>query len=563
MATLSEALAMAAQHYRAGNHAEAERIYRKILEVDPTQADAWHICGIIAHLRGDHAEARKRIEQAIAVRGTVAAFHFNLGVILKSLQLPREAVASFQRALQLQPNYAEAYYNLGVVLSDLQQLPEAVHCYQQAIQLNPNFSEAYFNLGTLLSESQRFEEALKLYQRAIQANPHDAESFNNLGSAYKELGQLEEAYNAFDKAVELNPHYSIAKFNLGVIHMVRGEYDHALQSFQRLIAVEPNAPDWHLYAGMVLLMQGRLAEGWSEYEWRLQNKIYGTNIQQYQKPCWQGEPLGGKTILLHAEQGLGDSIQFIRYAALLKQAGAHMLFHVSRALQPLLSRYAAIDRIVPEGEPLPAYDYFIPLLSVPQRLHTTLETIPHSVPYLSAAPNLIEAWRERLQTYTGFRVGINWRGGQGIPAWQLRDLPLELFAPLSQLPNVHLISLQKGDTPRDEAAARRNIPLIDFGDEVDQEHGAFMDTAAIMKNLDLVITSDTSTAHLAGALGVPVWVALPFSADWRWLLNREDSPWYPTMRLLRQTQRGEWVDVFERIKFALRETMTRSAHSKD
>jgi tetratricopeptide (TPR) repeat protein len=518
MATISEALAKALQFHRAGELVAAQRIYAQILAVDGEQADALQLSGLIAHQQGQSARAVELMQRAIAVRGTDPTFYYNLGVVWKDQKMFASAQQAFARAVQLKPDFAAAYYNLGTIYSELLQYVPAVDCYLQS----------------------------------IQHDPHDAESFNNLGSAYKELGKFEEAYAAFEQALRLNPQYSIAKFNLGVVHMVRGEYDQALAIFQALIAKEPQVAEWHLYSGMVLLMQGRLEAGWQEYEWRLQAKVYGTNVQQYRKPCWRGESLSGKTLLLHGEQGLGDSIQFIRYASLLKQQGAKILFHGSARLEKIFKTVRGIDQFIPEGELLPEYDFYLPLLSTPHRLGTTLETIPSEESYLNADLELVSFWRDKLCPYQhAFRVGINWRGGQGIPAWQWRDVPLEFFAPLARIPGVQCVRLQQGTIARDESTGLSQIRMVDYGDEVDQAHGAFMDTAAIMKNLDLVITSDTSIAHLAGALGVRTWVALPFSADWRWLLHREDTPWYPTMRLFRQQRANDWESVFTRIHQAL------------
>ena len=296
---------------------------------------------------------------------------------------------------------------------------------------------------------------------------------------------------------------------------------------------------------------GDFEKGWSEYEWRW--RCSTVLPRPFPQPLWQGEPLDGRTILLHAEQGLGDTLQFVRYAPMVKQRGAEVIVSCQKPLLSLLKSCPGIDSLLPQASVVPQFDVQASLMSIPSIFGTTLATIPSEVPYLSANADLAEHWRERLRSLQGFKIGINWRGRPGNPSERHRGIPLRAFAPLARLPGVRLISLQKGPGWEEIAAAAENVPVVDLGRALDEAAGPFMDTAAIMHNLDLVITSDTVIAHLAGALGVPVWVALPFVPDWRWLLEREDSPWYPTMRLFRQKRPGEWDEVFERIAAAVGE----------
>jgi len=308
---------------------------------------------------------------------------------------------------------------------------------------------------------------------------------------------------------------------------------------------------------MIWLLQGDFERGWPEYEWR-----WNTAEQpplHFEQPQWMGEPLDGKTILLHAEQGFGDTIQFVRYATFIKNLGATVILECPKPLIPLLASCRAVDRVVEQGELRESYDFHAPLLSLPTVFKTSLTTIPATVPYLFADPRLVDRWREALAGIRGFRIGINWRGRPGRGAYRRRDIPLELFASLAALPGVQLISLQReGDV--DLASFANRASIVAPGSDIDTANGAFMDTAAIMKNLDLVITSDTSIPHLAGALGVPVWLALPFVPDWRWLLNRSDSPWYPTMRIFRQRSATDWLDVFKQIKECIGEGMKTPPH---
>ena len=299
---------------------------------------------------------------------------------------------------------------------------------------------------------------------------------------------------------------------------------------------------------------GRFEQGWAGYEWRWKCKEFGS-LPPFQPPLWDGSFLDGRTILVHAEQGLGDTLQFIRYVPSLHQRGGRVILMCQPPLVRLLTRSPGIERLLAHGDPVPEFDVHTPLLSLPRLLGTTLESVPADVPYLEAEPQLVEAWRHRLGSYPGFKVGIVWQGNPKFRLDRLRSIPLAQFAPLARVPGVHQFSLQKGPGAEQLAAVTDRFPVTDLGRRLDD----FMDTAAVLKNLDLVISVDTAIAHLAGALGIPVWVALPFAPDWRWLMGREDSPWYPTMRLFRQTRPGQWEDVFHHIAEALQRRLAAPA----
>jgi Tfp pilus assembly protein PilF len=517
MTDLAATLARAVQLQQAGDLAGADTLYQQVLASEPRQPDALHLLGVLAHQQGDHQRARQLVAAAVAER----------------------------------PHDATILHNLGCLLKDQRRFPEAIIAFQRAVACRPNFSAAWYNLAAIQLEQGQFHEASLGYHRAIRHDPADPESWNNLASCYKELGRIDEAVASLQAALRLQPDHRLARFNLGVVQRVQGDHSAALETYRQLLALDATVPEWHLYTGMVLLLLGRFAEGWPEYEWRLHVADYATDLSPYQKPRWRGESLRGRTILLHAEQGLGDSIQFIRYALLLKQHGARVVFRSPPALVPLMRSCRGIDLLVSDRDPLPEYDCYVPLLSLPGLCGTNMNSIPAPIPYLSPQPELVEYWRARLPAKRGMRVGINWRGSQMPGPWQHRDVPLEQFARLAQQPGIELLCLQKGEALRSDALLRQQIPMLDLGDALDSTHGPFMDSAALMQQLDLVITSDTSVAHLAGALGVPVWVVLPIVSDWRWLLEREDTPWYPSMRLFRQQRWGDWSPVFDRVLAAL------------
>jgi hypothetical protein len=362
-----------------------------------------------------------------------------------------------------------------------------------------------------LTEGEQLDAAIEHYRGLLASDPADFESLHRLGTIYLLKCELPAAREYFDRALQI-------------------ESDH----------VEAH----HNRAG-ALLLAGNLVEGLPDYEWRHRLRDYPRVAYPWKE--WSGEPLAGRTIVLWAEQGFGDTLQFIRYAPLVKQQAARVAVMCSTTLRPLLTRTPGVDALLtPEGELIEA-DFCLPMMSLPYRLGTTLETIPAQVPYLFTDPKLVDHWRQRLGRWDGFTVGINWQGSPRLRADRKRSIPLIHYEPLAKVPGLRLFNLQKGPGLEQLTAVGQSWSVIDFGDEVDRSAGAFMDTAAIMQSLDLVITSDTVTAHLAGALGVPVWVALQLVPEWRWLLEREDSPWYPTMRLFRQQRAGDWPEVFQRM----------------
>ena len=519
MATIPDALAIAVQHHQAGRLAAAEQIYRRVLAVDPNHVDVLHFLGVIANQTGKHELAVEYLERAIALRGDDATFHNNLGEAYRALHRTAEAAASYRRALKLKPDFAEAYYNLGGMSADQGELREAVAFYRRALELQPDFAEAHYNLGNVLADQGEPGEAVATYRRALEFKPGYVEAHNNLGTAFLRQRKLGEAAACYRRALQLKPDFAEAHLGLAAFHLLHGD----------------------------------LQPGWPEYEWRWLTKQ--SALRPFQQPPWDGSSLVGKTILLHAEQGLGDTIQFVRYAPLVKRLGATVILECQQPLVPLLAVCPGIDRLIGCGDHLPAFDVHLPLLSVPRVLKTCLANIPADVPYLSAKAESIECWRQALAGAPGFKVGINWRGRPGPGNWTRRDVPLRLFASLAEIPTVRLVSLQKGAGPTEEQPAASQLSLWEPGPELDQ-NGDFTDTAGIMKNLDLVITSDTAVPHVAGALGVPVWVALPFVPDWRWMLDRGDSPWYPTMRLFRQKEPGDWAGVFSEIAAALRQRLS-------
>jgi tetratricopeptide (TPR) repeat protein len=519
MATVNELLAVAILQHQEGRSGEAEQLCRQILAVEPTSHLGWHLLGRICHDGERYVEAVQHLSHSLSFWPQNPLAYLDLGRGFQRLNKGAEAATCFRKALELKPDYPEAHLNLGLVFEQSEMIADAVACYRRALELNPNFPEALYNLANMCQLQGKLDDAIELYHRALNIRPNFAKAHNGLGAALQVKGDLTEAANCYAQA----------------------------------LAINPSLADAHVNRAQLLLLQGDFEHGWQEYEWRW--KTGQIRSRTFHRPRWDGGSLAGKSIFLYAEQGLGDTLQFIRYALLVKARGGRVVVECPRALVKLLTNCCGVDRLIGYGEELPDFDVQSPLLSLPGILGTSLETMPSDVPYVDADPMLVTKWRERLDAIGGFQIGVNWFGSLGHDPSGQRNIPLEQFTTLAQNSAVRLVSLQKDKRAKNDIGNCPNFAIVDFGDELDGANGAFMDSAAIMANLDLVITSDTSIAHLAGALGVAVWVALPHVPEWRWLLDRSNSPWYPTMRLFRQKKAGDWKGVFEEMEGAIQQRL--------
>jgi tetratricopeptide (TPR) repeat protein len=552
MATVAELFNQALQSHVTGNVAQAEQIYRQILQIAPTFANAHANLGVILRQRQQPADAIGHLEQAIRHDPNHALSHFNLGLALLDQGRFADAATCQQRALQLAPNFADAHYQFGNALYLQGQLAAAAECYRQAVQLQPEHADAHYNLGRALHDLGQPADAIPCYRRALELKPAYVEALNNLGNALRDLSLVDEAIPLYEQALRLQPNYALTHNNLGNGYREQGKLDSAAICYREALRLVPDYAEAHVNLGMLRFLQGRFEDGYSEYEWRFRtNRL---KFRTHPQPLWDGSALAGKTILLQAEQGFGDTLQFIRYAPLVKARGGAVFLECPPELMRILRTCAGIDEIFPSDSAIPPFDVRMPLLSLPAVFKTTLTTIPASIPYLHAAPTLVEKWRESFSgepptTTPALNVGIVWQGNPRFAqaetrsADQKRSLALAQFEPLARVPGVRLYSLQKGYGTEQLAEWQERWQIVELGGKL----GDFMDTAAVMMNLDLVITADTAPAHLAGALGVPVWNLLYRTGCWRWLQDREDTPWYPTMRLFRQKRHGDWGEVMERV----------------
>jgi tetratricopeptide (TPR) repeat protein len=532
-----------------GKRQEAIGAFRRTLQIKPDHVDALARLGVALAESGNLGEAVSNLRQAIQLRPDFAKARHNLGVALSQQGHLEKARHHLEHALRLRPDYSEAAYNLGNVLNSMGRREEAIASFRRAIEHQPNHAGAYTNLGLALTEAGRSAEAISILQQAVRLRNQSAEAYNNLGLALADLGRFAEAEAVYQKALERNHRDPTIHNNLGSMLRFAGRLKESLTSYQIALWLDPHSASAHWNRSLAWLQAGNFEQGWPEYEWRW--KRQKAKPHPFRQPLWDGSSLDGRTIVLHLEQGTGDTFQFIRYAPLVKQRGGTVVLHCPANLIPLLSRCKGIDRLVPDGAELPQGDTQAPLMSLPGIFRTTLATVPATVPYLFVDEARVESWRGHLCSLAGFKVGIAWQGNRN-HAWDHhRSVPLSAFAPLASIPGVSLISLQKGYGSEQLRSLGKRLPIVDLPSEQNPTAESFVDTAAIMKNLDLVISVDTSIAHLAGGLGVPVWVGLSLMADWRWLLDCEDAPWYPGMRLFRQTRLGDWAAIFERIKVEL------------
>ena len=458
----------------------------------------------------------------------------------------QEAEAIYKEILAEDPVNADALHLLGVLSSETGRHDQAAACIGRAITLNPAPPFYHNNLGNVLHEQGRFSDARLCYEEALRRDPSYAEAHNNLANSLYQLGLFLEALPHYLEAVRLKPGYAEAYNSFAVALRDQGLLSEALGCYEEALRLAPENADAHTGRAILRLLLGDFERGWPEYEWRWKAKGFPRRV--FQQPLWDGALHPGARILLDAEQGLGDTIQFLRYVPLVKQTGATVLVECQPRLVPLLETVPEIDQVIAAGSPLPSFDAHLPFLSLPVVFHTTLETIPKWVPYLRVPQTKLESWRRRVGAGGFKKVGIAWAGSPTYKKDRDRSLPLSEFAPLSGIPGIRLFSLQKmtGESELSSGAAGLEIEDLEAG------ANEITDTAAAIQSLDLVIAADTMVAHMAGALGAPVWTLLPFAADWRWLLGREDTPWYPTMRLFRQSRPGEWRPVIERVAEALR-----------
>jgi tetratricopeptide (TPR) repeat protein len=575
----------AMQFHRAGELKPAEEIYCRVLAIHQEHAEALHLMGLVHFARRQWSEAKALIQRAIRNNGTVPAFYVSYGDVLRCEERPAQALKWYHRALKLNPLMIEALCNMGIALCEQGQVQEAINCYRTAVGINPHqpqlfnnlglayqqqrqyraaencfrkalsldfeYMDAYNNLGTLFRETGDLESALKTYHRALTLTPHNTSVNYNLGLLYQGQKKIDKAALHYEQAVAHDPPVADAYHNLGTFSQGHNRHDTAIDYFDRAIAMDPHHSDAQFSRSLSLLAMGRFEEGWKSYEWRFKRdawtRVYPHRLKGRR---WDGRTFAGETLFVHSEQGFGDTIWFARYLPIVKSLGGKVIFECRPELFELMKSVKGVDRLVTMSFQVPPaieYDCFIPLMSLPGVMATTLDNIPCDTPYLSSSQVLRDLWSQRIDGPV-LKIGLVWAAKSTNE--HNRSCPAEEFLPLCELKGIQRFGLQKGAAENRFASMGGDI-MINLG----ADFNSFSDTAGAVECLDLIISVDTSVAHLAGAMAKPVWLLLPYAADWKWLMNRSDSPWYPTMRLFRQTEPGDWKSVMSRIVIALQKWM--------
>ena len=579
-AAIQDWVTRAFEHQQAGRLSEAGALYRQVLGNQKDHFDALHMLGIITHQLGNSVEACELVSRALNIRPDNAEAHNSLAIILSSLTRSVEALKHldraldlrpdfpealnskgnalrangalasardhFKRAIELAPNYGQAHGSLGVVLIEMEEPEAAKTSLKNALRLTPDDPKIWSNLGAALQDLGEFDEALNSINKALELDANHAHAINNRGHVLQELDQLTEAEASFLEAIRLQPIYADAYINLGLTQQMQNRLGEAIQTLKSGLKVEPNNPNLHWNLSLALLQNGDFEEGWREYEWRWEMPKFSVFARELDAPMWAGQAFAGKTLYIHAEQGLGDTIHFARYVPLAAKSGAKVIFECVPALASLfVSSFGLEDITVVSDAPVNC-DAHTPLLSLPGIFKTNLDTIPSETPYLNPPPDRILQWSDAIPGDPGPKVGLVWAGNTTYQNDFRRSIPFELISEILNVPGFQFYSLQIDRLETATTAINDGI-LFDIGTGFSD----FSDTASVISQLDLVISVDTAVVHLAGALGIPAWNLLPRASDWRWLLNRSDSPWYPTMRLFRQPSPGDWKSVIEEVKTAL------------
>lgn len=585
MMEIAEMIRDAVDCHRSGHLGQAEELYRRILSEEPENPAVLHLLAALAHQKRQDNVALDLVRRAIARDAGVAEFHNTLGAILQAVGKSQEALDAYRRAALLKPDYAEAYNNMAMVLQNCGKCSQAIENYNQAVELAPDCAEIHYNLANALQSEGRHSEAADSYRRALKLKRDYAAAFNNLAITLREQGDIEQATENYRQAVRLEPDCARYRSNLASILQYQGRLAEAVAQCERTISLEPDCAEAYHNLASVLRDQGRcgeaveqnrrairlrpehaethwnqaiahllngdFSEGWKEYEWRRKTDWDASAYPHtHRKPRWDGESLAGKRLLVYCEQGLGDCIQFVRYLPMVKAMGAAVIFEAWPSLCGLLKEFDGIDELVElsfETRTRAQFDCCASIMDLPGIFGTTEGTIPASAPYIHADPARVEHWRRKLAG-PDFKVGIVWAGSARHANDHNRSCSLEHFAPIGQIEGVKLYGLQKGEPARqaDELAGKVAVENL-------AEHFAdFTDAAAAIECLDMVVSVDTAVLHLAGAMGKCVWALLPFAPDWRWMLGRADSPWYPTMKLFRQEEWGDWNSVFRKVTEELR-----------
>ena len=546
--------------HQAGKLQQAELIYQQILQVNPENAEVLNLLGLIAYQVGKYDLAINLINQAIEIEPRQPIFFHNLGLVLKDQGNLEGAIRVYQQVVQANPNDSEAYNNLGNVLQEQERFEEGITAYRKAIEIDSNFADAHSNLGVILVKQERFGEGITAYRKAIEIDSNFADAYYNLGNVLQKKGDVRDTIQAYRRVLEINPNYAEAYHNLGVLAQEEGQIEDALQYYRRAIKVNPNYAEAHRHYGMALLLTGDFLHGWKEHEWRWRRHNILSQKKSFSQPWWDGSNLDRKTILVWTEQGVGDEIMFVSMLDDLLQMNPNIIVECDPRLVPLFQRSFPKIQCFPRENPCNPrllntnIDYQIPVVSLGQWLRQDESCFKRPKPsYILACPDKVSKLRKKYQVLAKDKllIGISWKSANQ-RVGKIKSTSLKDWTMILSQPNCYFINLQYGDVDAEitQYTSGNNTSLY-----VDKEINSLMnldDFTAQVSALDLIISTSNTTVHVAGALGKDVWTLLPYTSDWKWMLTREDTPWYPTMRLFRQSKIGDWEGVFLRVNQALK-----------
>jgi tetratricopeptide (TPR) repeat protein len=533
---------------------EALASYRQAIGLQPVHATAHCNSGVVLLALGRPDDALREFQEAIEINPLDAIAQYNRGVAEQALQKPDAALSSYNKAIELNPNYAEAHFSRAVLHEAGARWSAALSGYDRALALRPEFAQGHLHRGNVLAQMQRWDDALASFDLAVSCDPHNALAHLHRGNVLRELQRWDAAVTGYEHVIAIKPEHADAHFNRAVVLELLKKFPEALQGFERAISLRPDFDAAHYNRAVLLLQTGDFGAGFANYEWRWKQRGTGFDPAVYHggAPLWSGrESLEGKSILVFSEQGLGDTLQFCRYLKLLAALGADVVFEVQQPLVGLLATVEGATTVIARGDAVPPCDFKCALMSLPFAFRTTVDTIPPGHKYLHADAASVDAWHERLGPRTRPRIGLVWSGNPQYPNDLRRSIPLATL--IEHLPReFEYFCLQKDIRTEDRQVLDANPFITNPGADL-------AGTAALCECLDVVISACTSIAHLAGALERPSWILLAYNADWRWLEDRDDSPWYPSAKLYRQTVSGDWGGVAARVAADLRRTFQQPA----
>ena len=558
---IEKRLDQAVAFHQAGQLSKAERLCQQVLADNPRNADALHLLGVVAYQVGRHEIAVNLITHAIEIDPQQIEAYNNLGIVFKEQKKLEKSIQTYHKAIEINPDHAEAHYNLGNAYQEQGKSEKSIQAYHKAIKIQPDYAEVYNNLGIVFKEQGKLEKSIQAYHKAIEIKPNYAEAYNNLGNAYQEQGKSEKSIQAYHKAIEIKPNYMQVYNNMGNAYQEQGELELAIQAYHKAIKIQPNFAEAHNNLGQILLLLGNFHQGWEEYEWRWQCRNSPAGERNFPQPLWNGSNLHGKSILVWTEQGLGDEIMFANLLDSLKKIGTNIIVECEKRLVPFFQRSFPEIQFAPRENPPNSrllnsdIDYQIPIGSLGQWLRTDEDSFKQNrQSYLTTCAEKSEQIQKRYKSLAddNILVGISWKS-IGIKQRQTlsKSTALKDWTSILSQRDCHFINLQYGDTEPELEQFQAVTGLRIYHDQEIDPLQNLDDFAAQVSALDLVISTSNTTAHIAGALGKRVWTLLPYMPDWRWMLNRNDTLWYPCMRLFRQHTIGDWNDVFQRVGLAL------------